>query len=176
METNEGQVFAVPERCWQIMIRIMLVSAISILIIQNSEGQWYYRQYGVKDIFQLTPDQFKDALNKANNGVRAGAVISAVGVAGVVSGVVIASVANHKGIEGESNTYTGVFIAIASAPIALTGFTILLINGSHAARIKEILKNAGISIGLMNYHKEPLFCNYNPCTAGVPAISFVVHF
>lgn len=141
----------------------------------TADCQWYHRKYGVNDIFQLTPDQFKEALRRANGGVWTGAVISTIGVAGLVSGIAISSSAGHMGSEGEGRAYTGVFMIIGSVPLTLTGFTILGINGSRASKIKGILRVADVKLGLMNCIRQPMI-NYSfPEMGKLAAITITIY-
>ena len=147
---------------------------IMLLISANCHCQWYERRYGVNDIFQLTPEQFKESLSKANAGARTGAVLSIIGTAGTICGISIASSAAHMGSEGEGRAFTGVFLAIGSVPIVLTGLTVLGTYGPRIRRIREILETAEIKTGLLDCSQNDIFKNLN--YSSVPAISVTVRF
>jgi hypothetical protein len=75
----------------KIMKKVVLIFTAIIFLSLDCNCQWYHRQYGVNNIFQLTPEQFNEALMKAKIGVRHGTIMSTASSIGIVGSPVSAS-------------------------------------------------------------------------------------
>jgi hypothetical protein len=151
----------------------VFLTLVSILLISVSGNcQWYKRQYGVNDIFQLTPGQYKEALMKAKIGERRGIITSTAGVIGIVGGIIEFQVTKNVG-EGFGVLF-GVGLLAVSIPLEITGLTIWSTYGSRVKTIEEILKNAEIEVGFAEYQTE----NISSGSPGVllPCLSVTIRF
>jgi hypothetical protein len=149
------------------MKRAFLILAAVLLISTSSNCQWYHRQYGANDIFQLTSEQFNEALHKAKIGVRNGAIISIAGVIGIIGGIIEIQATKNVG-EG-FGILAGVGLIAISIPLEITGLTILGIYGSRENTIKEILKNSEIKIVVYNYQNK-LVDSHGPASTGLSIV------
>jgi hypothetical protein len=133
------------------MKRVFLIITTSVLISTSGTCQWYHRQFGANNIFQLTPEQFNESLISSKKGVRNGTLISAAGVIGILGGTI--EILATKNIGEGFGILVGAGLLAVSVPLEITGLTIWGTYSSRENTIKEILKNAEIKLVMFNHPK-----------------------
>jgi hypothetical protein len=145
------------------MGKVLLIISTLILLSVSGNCQWLNRHYGVNDFNQLSKKQLNDALRKVNNGVKCGTILSVTGVIGIGSGIIIILANQDKDFGGLG----GLVILEASIPIEIAGLLIIHTNNKRKTNIREVLKNAELGMGLVNYQWRNICAStrssFSPC-------------
>jgi len=142
-----------------------------MLLSLNSYGQWYSRRYGVSDLNELTREQLNLALANAKFEFASGIFLSVVGAAGLYGGIHL-SKNLHPGDQGRA--LAAVIIIGTSVTTEIAGWIILTINITRIDRIKELMKNKELHLGLINSQKKNMLSDSHK--SFVPCLSLTITF
>ena len=135
---------------------------IGIILALNINGQWYFNQYGVTDMNQLTESQLDLALTQSQKTIKTGKVLTFVGLGATIIGGVLyvkgidditsSTTYNQiddgadKAIGGALLLYGGVCVASIGIPIWVVGDSRKNIVYIHLEKFKGLGYMPGLSI------------------------------
>ena len=85
------------------MRNVALIFLTILLLSEESDCQWYYERYGVKDLQQLSPEQVSDALKFKKSHVNGDIILMGIGVVQIIGGFALIN-------SNEGSTYPFVVI------------------------------------------------------------------
>lgn len=134
---------------------ILVIAAILLFSTDSScqEHKWYYKQYGVTDINQLSTGQLNEALRIAKKKATPGIVVLVGGMGCSTAGllVLLSTIGNEvKGTE----VNTGSSLLVAGLVAGGSGAIWASVYTSRSREIKRILRSREAKIGLI---KNPVF-------------------
>jgi hypothetical protein len=143
------------------MKKTLFLSILVVLTISlNGQTPWYYRQYGVNNINDLSEEMLKEALQDAENKVKTGPILTFVGIGTtVVGGILYAHAMSFDGtildeLRQIGPGTSGVLLMIAGSGIIAIGVPFWIIGADR--------KNS-IEVALVKF-KPTSFSGYNEPT------------
>ena len=158
------------------MRKVALIFLTILLLSEESDCQWYYERYGVKDLQQLSTEQVSDALKFKKSHVNGDIILMGIGVVQIIGGLALIN-------SNEGSTVDEVFLDIFKTVVGyvfvplgicleICGLILLPIHVSQLNKVKDILGNTVVNVGLINCPADKIF-NYS---SSIPCISIRFNF
>ena len=129
------------------MKKLMTVAGL-FLLVTFANAQWY-QSYGVTNINELTAEQCKVALKKANNTTTTGAIMTLAGITASVAGYLIINNDIDDIVEGDISSYTnGMGLMYAGAGIAAIGIPLWISGATRKSQIEVAMVKFKDTTGL----------------------------
>jgi hypothetical protein len=162
------------------MKKVVLFLAVIILLSVESNCQWYYKKYGVKDLNQLSQEQLNKRLriNKKLIGFNVGVMI--VGTTFIIAGTHLINKANAEelSVEGFYNypreKTMGIVFLSSGIICDICGLILLPLNLTEINKIKKVLGNPEIKLGLISCPTNNIINHSN--ISLIPGISLAIQF
>ncbi len=142
------------------MKRLILLSILVILVCNITVGQWYFKDYGVQSLNELTKSELEGALHNCQSRQTLYLVISGLALASLVGGIVMFSnsmvivedsIDGYEALAGTMGAFFGAgFIALGAVltPLGIVGTTV---QSGRISDIKEALGSPDLKLGLISY-------------------------
>jgi hypothetical protein len=165
------------------MKKIILFTTIILLSSLESNCQWYYKKYGVKDLNQLSQEQLTEASMIKKKQVSADIALIGMSPIFIVGGISLANYALNQLASGDKLTFfkfhwygflniIGRGLVLAGSGIGICGLVFLPIHLSQRSEINKIIQSTKIKVGLMPYPADNVFtCS---TISQVPGISITI--
>jgi hypothetical protein len=142
------------------MKRLTLLTILVIFACNITAGQWYFKDYGVQSLNELTKSELEGALHHCQSRQSLHLVISGVSVAMLVTGIVLYnnSMDLAEGPIEDPDTWAGgmgvifgVGFIVWGAILAPVGLIGTIVQSDKIADLKEALGSPDLKLGMLNY-------------------------
>lgn len=155
---------------------ILIITATFLFSIDSNcqENKWYFKQYGVTDINQLSTEQLNEALSIAKKKATPGEVILIGGMVCSATGLLVLLSAIGSEEDSGSTAKTGSSLLLGGLIVGGGGAMWASVYTSRSREIKRTLKSRGVKIGLIN---NPTFNFSSDCKNSlVPGLAITFNF
>jgi len=141
--------------------RIAILTLLFVMLIGNSNAQWYKEEYGVSDINDLTETQLRTAFVKAQKKRDTGLILTVFGAGTVVGGIALLDgiECGQSGEEVLGRLFFGLILDAGGVVMTSIGIPMLISYSKRLLQIKDATnygrpKNTYLSITpLIDYNK-----------------------
>jgi hypothetical protein len=133
-------------------IAIFIITAMLLFSINGNcqENKWYFKQYGVPNINQLSTEQLNEALSIAKKKATPGKVILIGGMVCSATGLLVLLSTIGSEEDSGSKAKTGSLLLLGGLIAGGGGAMWASVYTSRSREIKRTLKSRGVKIGLIN--------------------------
>jgi uncharacterized BrkB/YihY/UPF0761 family membrane protein len=133
------------------MKRLFLIMVLALISL-GASSQWYYREYGVKDLSLMTSQQLDNAVHGSKSYIKGGLIVCAVSTLGILGGF---SVMNNAYDEPEwdvglGNWLLGFMLTTVSIGSGIVGIVCVSIGSARLSELNDFMKKNKIKTGLVN--------------------------
>lgn len=130
----------------------LVVFMVALLFTVNANCQWYYKEYGVRDLNLLTTQQLEEALRHSGGITAGGGVMSVLGIFGLWGGISLINRAYDEPDweEGLGYWFGGFFLTMFSVALETGGVMLIIVGAVRTGDIKAVLNRTEVKVGLLN--------------------------
>ncbi len=122
----------------------------------DSNCQWYYEKYGVKDLSLLTKEQLNQRLKLDKNLLFLDAGFFVVGTTFIIVGTHLINKANSDPVIFVDEKIMGIVLKSSGFVVDIGALVIIPLCLKEMNQIKKVLGNMEVKLGLINYLPDML--------------------
>lgn len=165
------------------MKRLTLLSIIVIFVCNITFGQWYFKDYGVQSLNELTKSELEGALHHCQSRMNLYLTISGISIASLVFGIVLYnnSMDLAEGSSDDPDSWAGAMgvifgVGFIGWGVILTPLGIIgsIVQSGRISDLKEALGSPDLKLGLINYPVTGLRGSYK--ASSTIGVTLTFHF